>query len=40
MFSYIISGVDVDLELSTYNTDELTKIVKQTDQLHLEYEGK
>ncbi|XP_025415688.1 uncharacterized protein LOC112687278 [Sipha flava] len=38
MFSHIISDVNVDLELSTYNLDELTELVKQTDQLHLEYE--
>lgn len=40
MFSHIVSDVNVDLELSTYDPDELTELVKQTDQLHLEYEGK
>lgn len=38
MFSHIISDVS-DLEPSTYNLDELSELVKQTDQLHLEYEG-
>lgn len=40
MFSQIIRSVNLDVESSTDASDEFAKLLKLSEQSHLEYEGK